>query len=169
MDLTDENTWHLVCAPASASSRELAITHGLPLAQVMRVRLHYRREPWTCPVDYVPCIVCGELMTIAGASAGSTMHHAQCRPAPGEAIRAVRADRQRYLLGGPRHSTIPNPPRHSSIAGGRKYLRWTDEEDAVVIAHTPHATAGAIGRMLDRSEASVRTRRTRLRLEGRID
>ncbi len=160
MDLTDEDIWHLVCAPFSTSSRELAITHGLPLAQVMRIRLHYRREPWTCPVDYLPCSVCGELMTIARVTAGPTPHHAQCRPAPGEAMRAVRADRQRYLLGGPRHSSIP---------GGRRYIRWTEEEDAVVIAHTPNISARAIGRMIDRTEASVRSRRTRLRLDGRID
>ncbi len=50
MDLTDEDIWHLVCAPFSTSSRELAIAHGLSLTQVMRIRLHYRREPWTCPV-----------------------------------------------------------------------------------------------------------------------
>ena len=160
MDLTDEDIWHLVCAPFSTSSRELATSHGLPLTQVMRVRVHYRREAWTSPVTYVSCTVCGEPMTIARASAGSSPHHVRCLPTQVEAIRAITSDRQRYL---------PNVPRHSSIPGGRTYVRWTAEEDAVVIAHTAIATARAIGRMIDRTEASVRTRRSRLRLDGRID
>jgi hypothetical protein len=76
MDLTGEDIWMLLCAPASASSRELATRHGLPLAHVMRVRLHYRLEAWSCPVDDVPCIVCGELVTVGRATAGSD--HASC-------------------------------------------------------------------------------------------
>ncbi len=57
MDLTDEEIWMLLCAPRSTSSRDLATSHGLPLAQVMGVRLYYPRNAWTCPVDYVPCAV----------------------------------------------------------------------------------------------------------------
>ncbi len=53
MDLTDEDIWHLVCAPFSTSSRELAITHGLPLAQVMRVRYSAR-------IDDIVTVQCGD-------------------------------------------------------------------------------------------------------------
>ncbi len=163
MDLTDDEIWTLICAPRSTSSRDLATSLGLLLAQVMRVRLQVRCDGWTCPVDHVPCTVCGEPMTIARASAGSSPHHERCRPAlpiTVGAIRAIQSDRKRYL---------PKVPRHSSIPGGRKFIKWTDEEDAVVIAHTPNISARAIGRMIDRTEASVRTRRTRLRLDGRMD
>jgi hypothetical protein len=163
MDLTDDEIWMLLCAPASASSRDLAASHGLSVAQVMRVRLHYRRDGWTCPVDYVPCSVCGEPMTIARASAGSSPHHAQCRPAlpiRDESMRAIQSNRQRYL---------PNVPRDPTVPGGRKFFKWTDEEDAVLIAHATSESLQAIGRMIDRSEASVRARQTRLRLDGLID
>jgi len=160
MDLTDEDIWHLVCAPRSASSRDLAISHGLPLAQVMRVRLQFRRDAWACRVQYVPCIVCGECMAITRATAGSTPHHPQCRPAQGGAIRAIQADRQRYL---------PCVPRRTSKNGSRTALHWTEEEDALLIAQPASESIKSIARTLERTEASARSRRTKLRLEGRID
>ena len=136
----------------------LATSHGLPLAQVMRVRLQFRREAWTCRVAYVPCTVCGGRMTIGWATAGSNPHHGQCRPAQGEAIRAIQSDRQRYLSG---------VPRRPSKVGGR--TAWAEEEDAVLIARMPNESVRSIARSLGRTEASVRSRRTKLRLDGRID
>lgn len=53
MDLTDDAIWTLICAPRSASSRDLATRHGLPLAQVMRVRYSARID------DIVP-VQCGD-------------------------------------------------------------------------------------------------------------
>ncbi len=44
MDLTGEDIWMLLCVSRSISSRELATSHGLPLAQMMRVCLQVRRE-----------------------------------------------------------------------------------------------------------------------------
>ncbi len=103
--------------PRSTSSRELATSHGLPLAQVIRVRLQVRRDGWTCPVDDVPCTICGELVTVGWTTVGSIAHHAWCRPAQ----------------------------------------------------PTPGASMRSIARTLGRSESSVRSRRTKRRLEGRLD
>lgn len=123
MDLTDEDIWTLICAPPFTSSRDLAITRGLPVTQVMRVHLHYRGESWACPVDYVSCTICGELI-IVGQAMGSITDHAWCHPVPGVAIPAIQADRKRYL---------PEVPSHPSTVGRRKYIVWTKEEDVELI------------------------------------
>jgi hypothetical protein len=104
-----------------------------------------------CPAS---SIVCGEFITVARATVGSTTHHAWCRPAPGAAI---QADRKRYLPGVSRR-TLP-------VLSGTD---WT-EEAAVVIACAASESMRSIARKLGRSESSVRSRRTKLRLEGRLD
>lgn len=159
-DMPDHHIWTIVCAPSSVSSATLAATLGIPLVIVTRVRLKLRREGWTCRVDYVPCTVCGELMTNNVAVTGSCTHHADCRPTPGEAIRAIQTDRQRYLVKG---------PRRASENGGRTAMLWSEDEDAIVIAHAMSETTASIAHLLGRTEASVRSRRTKLRLDGRLD
>jgi len=104
----------------------------------------------------VPCIVCGEFITVARATVGSTTHHAWSIP-PGAAIRAIQADRKRYLPGVSR--------RTLHVLSGTD---WTEEE-AVVIARAASESMRSIARKLGRSESSVRSRRTKLRLEGRLD
>lgn len=82
------------------------------------------------------------------------------RPTPGEAIRAIQTDRQRYLVKG---------PRRASENGDRTAMLWSEDEDAIVIAHAMSETTASIAHLLARTEASVRSRRTKLRLDGRLD
>lgn len=66
-------------------------------------------------------------------------------------------------------ATLPEESKYSSIAGGRKSFAWTEDEDAELIAQPGNDSLESLSRTVGRSEGSVRRRRDKLRLEGRID
>lgn len=174
--LTDAQSWIIVCAAPSVMDSQLAESLGVRASTVHAARWRFRRQGWTCAVRYVPCRHCGVPFTRRGRRDSRREYHDGCRP---EARRAIqkRLDRRRWERMPPEARNVILDRAHDDEAehqaasqktAVQHMSRWKEHEEAVLIdrAGEPlHLLARDLGRTL----WAVRARVWKLRERGLLD
>lgn len=174
--LTDAQSWIIVCADRSVSDQQLADALGLRVSTVHAARWRFRRQGWTCAVRYAVCRHCGKACTRRGHRDSRRDYHDTCRP---EARRAIQSaiGRRRWEGMSPEARNVrldrahEHEAEHQAVSqktAVQHMSRWTAEEEAVLIerAGEPlHLLARDLGRTL----WAARARRWKLRQRGLLD
>lgn len=176
MKLDDEHNWMLVCAPDEVSSASLARAWGVSASTVTHARNRIRRDGWTCPVDYVPCVGCGEWLTNDRIRTPRRRYHDGCRRE--ETRRIARRHHERRWASwddetrkdvSQRGSDYSTEVQEETRAVARQHRApWTADEDAVLIARTD-ANLAELAHQLGRTYWAIKARRDLLRRQGLIE
>ena len=167
--LSDAAMWLIVCHPGGTAP-ELAVMLGTSASRVRNARYRFRREGWSCRVAYVPCMACGERVTVGGHVRRDRVYHARCRP---EARRQIqqRLDHRRWeqadeharrRLFAKRLAYDDRYQATTRQAATRHGARWSREEDAVLIEQEDSPDQ-ELAQALGRSLKAVRSRQGKLR------
>lgn len=93
--MSDDDLWMIVCHP-ERSAPDLARQIGTTATAVRNARMRFRREGWSCRIDYRPCAHCGGTVAAsAGQRSKQIFYHRRCRPAALAAIQH-RLDSDRW-------------------------------------------------------------------------
>jgi biotin operon repressor len=170
--LTDAQSWIIVCADSALSDEQLADALGVRVSTVHAARWRFRRRGWTCAVRYTTCLHCGEAFTRRGRRDSRREYHDGCKP---EARRGIQSaiDRRRWEKMTPeaRNVILDRAHEHEAehqVASQKRAVqhmsRWTADEDAALserAGEPVHLLARDLGRTLYAVRARVRTLRER--------
>ncbi len=174
--LTDAQSWSIVCAKPSVTDRQLAAALGVRASTVHAARWRLRREGWTCAVRYTDCLHCGVPFTRRGRRDSRRDYHDQCKPAARRTIQSA-IDRRRWEEMPPEACNVildrlhQHQAEHQAASQKRAVqhmTRWTADQDAELIERSGeplHVLARDLGRTL----LAVQARRWKLRGRGLLD
>lgn len=175
--LSDAQNWLIVSTTDNVSTAVLACALGVPYNTVANARWRYRREGWTCGVQYVACEHCGDVLTNNLPANASRRYHPACK-VPGlqwvmrtgrvrrwgamsEAQREAIRDRGNAYQVDAQDASVP-------VAVNRG-ARWSADEDAYLLERFDLDTTATLAQALGRTYRSVIARRHTLRVKGIIE
>jgi len=175
--LSDAQNWVIVSAADDVSTAMLARALGVGYSTVNNARWRYRREGWTCGVQYVACEECGDVLTNDLPANARRRYHPACRVQGLQRIMraghvrrwAVKGESQREAIRD-RGNAYQADAQAASLPGAiNRGALWSAAEDAYLLERVGLDSTATLAKALGRTYCSVIGRRHTLRVKGVLD
>jgi hypothetical protein len=175
--LSDAQNWKIVSAADDVSTATLARALGVGYSTINNARWRYRREGWTCGVQYVACEQCGGVLTNDLPANARRRYHPACRAAGNihvwrsghvrrweamsEAQRETIRDRGNAYQAAAQDASLPDAINRGTL--------WSAVEDAYLIERVDLDSTATLASALGRTYRAVLSRRYTLRVKRIIE
>lgn len=175
--LSDAQNWVIVSTADDVSTAVLARALGVGYSTVNNARWRYRREGWTCGVQYVACGQCGGGLTNDLPANARRRYHPGCRVPglrrvwrSGHVRRwAVKSEAEREAVRD-RGNAYQDDAQAASLPGAiNRGALWSAAEDAYLIERVDLDSTATLAQALGRTYRAVIARRNTLRIKGIIE
>ncbi|MGI8404390.1 MAG: hypothetical protein ACR2OE_06445 [Thermomicrobiales bacterium] len=175
--LSDAQNWAIVSAADEMSTAVLARALGVGYSTVNNARWRYRREGWTCGVQYVACEECGGVLTNDLPANARRRFHPGCRAQGRERVVraghvrrwAVKSEFQREAIRDRGTAYQADAQAASMPVAVNRGALWSAAEDAYLLERVDLDSTATLAKALGSTYCSVIGRRHTLRVKGIIE